>query len=166
MKRLILIRHAKTHPAAFGQRDFDRMLTERGFSDASMMAERLKKAGIVPELILSSTAKRAEQTVSILADAFKYPLEKIDWRKDFYQCFPEEFLEAIYALDDSIETVFIIAHNPGISMLATELSGTLKRVDLPTCGIAGITLETKKWIEISTAKKQLFLFDTPKQDHV
>lgn len=165
MKRLILIRHAKTHQAKIEERDFDRMLTERGFKDAALMGERLKKAGIIPEIILSSTAKRAEQTANIIAGASYYSIENISWHPDFYQCMPQAFLEALYSLDDTMETAFIIAHNPGISMFATELAGAAMQIEMPTCGIVGIDLHTAKWTGLHTAKKQLFLVDTPKKQH-
>jgi len=62
VKRLLIIRHAKTHPAQMGQKDFDRVLNDRGLQDAPRMAQRLVERGITIDAFISSTANRAYAT--------------------------------------------------------------------------------------------------------
>lgn len=162
MKKLILIRHAKAHSTNAGQRDADRTLAQRGVEDAKMLANRLKAAGIIPDLIMASTAKRADQTAQILGDAYQYLPKKIERHKEFYLSMSEVFLPPVFALDDSLETVFIVAHNPGISLFAMDLGGAEGTVNLPTCGAVGLNIFTENWTELLSAKKQVFLVDTPK----
>ena len=71
MKRLLVIRHAKTHPAQVGQKDFDRTLNERGQQDAPKMARRLIDRGIEIDGFYSSPAARAFATASYFAAAFR-----------------------------------------------------------------------------------------------
>ena len=162
-KTLILIRHAKTEQPGPGQRDFDRELTKRGLHDAPMMGERLKTAGYVPDRILSSTARRAEQTARLIADAVES--DAISWHEDLYASSPAKMQEILYSLDDSLDTVFLVAHNPGISEFATELAAGLIHTDMPTCGVAGFLIEAERWTELPQAKKTQILSDSPKASH-
>ena len=162
-KTLVLIRHAKTQQQASGQRDYDRELTARGEHDAPMMGKRLRQAGLVPDRILSSTARRAEQTARLIAEALA--VDDISWHENLYSSSPATMQEILYSLDDSIDTVFLVAHNPGISEFATELAGGLIHTDMPTCGVAGFRIETERWAELPQAKKRQILSDSPKASH-
>ncbi len=162
-KTLILIRHAKTQQQAPGQRDYDRELTKRGEHDAPVMGARLKAAGFIPDRILSSTARRAEQTARLIAEAVE--TDDISWHENLYASSPATMQEHLFALDDSIDTVFLVAHNPGISEFATELAGGLIHTDMPTCGVAGFRIETERWAELPQAKKRQILSDSPKASH-
>ncbi len=164
-KRLVLIRHAKSSWANPLQSDFERPLNDRGQHDAPMMGERLKKAGVVPDLIISSTAKRAKQTVKHIAAGVEYAHERIEWNEDLYHCVPAVFEEVIYAVDDAVDTLFVVAHNPGISEFAASLDPSRTVSDMPTCAVVGIEIDTQRWSQLPTAGKKLFLYDTPKKNH-
>lgn len=73
--------------------------------------------------------------------------------------------ELLFSLDDAIDTVFLVAHNPGISEFATELAGGLIHRDMPTCGVAGFRIDTERWAELPQARKQQILMDSPKASH-
>jgi phosphohistidine phosphatase len=163
-KQLVLIRHAKSSWANPLQSDFERPLNDRGQRDAPMMGERLRKAGIIPDKIISSTAKRAVQTAKHIAKGIGYDHERIEWHEDLYHCVPAVFEEVIYAVDDAVETLFIVAHNPGISEFAAGLDPSKTVHDMPTCAVVGIEVDAKRWSDLSLAGKRLFLFDTPKKD--
>jgi phosphohistidine phosphatase len=79
-----------------------------------------------------------------------------------YHCVPAVFEEIIFGLDDAIETIFIVAHNPGISDFAASLSSG-KVQHMPTCAVVGIELDATRWIDMPQAGKTLFLNDTPKR---
>ena len=164
-KRLVLIRHAKSSWANPLQSDFERPLNDRGQHDAPMMGARLKAAGIKPDLVISSTAKRAKQTVKHIAGGVNYPAERIQWVEDLYHCVPAVFEEVIYAVDDKIDTLFVVAHNPGISEFAASLDPSRSVSHMPTCAVVGIEIDTQKWNELPRANKRLFLYDTPKKNH-
>lgn len=166
MKRLILIRHAKSSWANPLQSDFDRPLNDRGLHDAPMMGARLKKAGVRTDLIIASTAKRAAQTAIGVAKKIGYPEEKILWREDLYHCIPSVFEEVISEVDNAVQTLLVVAHNPGISEFAAALDNTRSVHHMATCAIAGFDFGSDHWSEVRSAPKTLFIYDTPKAgDH-
>lgn len=158
-----MIRHAKSSWSNPLQSDYDRPLNKRGETDAPMMGERLKKLGIVPDLIISSTAKRAEQTAKKIATAIGYDINSIKWVEKLYHCIPAVFEEVIYELDDNIKTVFIVAHNPGITDFVNELSSAFATDNMPTCGIVGAEFALRDWSEFSRVEKRVILFEYPKK---
>ncbi|MBS1615216.1 MAG: histidine phosphatase family protein [Bacteroidetes bacterium] len=165
MKRLVLIRHAKSSWANPLQSDFDRKLNERGEHDAPMMGHRIMAAGIVPGHILSSTARRAADTAKLIAQEIGFDAEKIEWCDDLYHCVPAVFEELIQAMNDDLNTLIIIAHNPGISEFAASLDSSGQIHHMPTCAVAGFELDTEHWSELLNCAKKTFLFDTPKNYH-
>jgi phosphohistidine phosphatase len=130
-----------------------------------MMAERLKLADVLPDLIISSTAKRALQTAKGIAKGLGYELDAIEWREELYHCIPSVFEEVISTVDDRINTLFVVAHNPSISEFAAALDDTRSIHDMPTCAIAAFKTEIDRWTDFSIAKKELVFYDTPKKDH-
>ena len=163
MERIVvMIRHAKSSWANPLQSDLERPLNDRGEHDAPMMGERLKKKGIIPDLIISSTAKRAKQTAKKIAKEVGYDADKITWYEKLYHCIPSVFEEVIYEIDSSVKTVFIVAHNPGISEFVNQLSGTYHNDGMPTCGIVAAKFEADEWHEFVRVNKQVFLYDYPK----
>lgn len=163
-RTLVMIRHAKSSWANPLQSDFERPLNERGEKDAPMMGERLKKQQIIPDLIIASTAKRAKQTAIKIAKAIGYDESKIAWQEKLYHCIPSVFEEALYELDEKMKTVFIVAHNPGITEFVNELSDQFFTDDMPTCGMVGAKFEAEEWNEFSRVNKKVFLFDYPKNN--
>jgi phosphohistidine phosphatase len=163
-RRLVLIRHAKSSWANPLQSDYERPLNDRGEKDAPVMGKRLKKADIIPDKIISSTAKRAAQTAKYIAKEVGYAEDRIEWHEELYHCIPSVFEEIIYNVDDSVKTLFMVAHNPGISEFAGSIGGE-RALEMPTCAVAGVEMDLEEWHDFSSAKKTLFLFDTPKKDH-
>jgi len=165
MKRtLVMIRHAKSSWANPLQSDFERPLNDRGQKDAPMMGDRLNKCNLKPDLIISSTAKRAKQTAKKVAAAFGYDEGKIKWYDRLYHCIPSVFEEVLYEVDDSVQTVFVVAHNPGITDFVNQLSDKFKIDNMPTCGIVAAEFELEEWNEFSTTGKKVILFDYPKKE--
>lgn len=163
-RTLVVIRHAKSSWANPLQSDFERPLNERGEHDAPMMGERLKKQHIIPDLIIASPAKRARQTAKKIAAAMGYDAGRIVWQDKLYHCIPSVFEEVLYEVSDDIKTVFIVAHNPGITGFANQLSEKFETDNMPTCGMVGVKFEAKEWNEFNGVDKKVFLFDYPKKD--
>lgn len=163
MKRLVLIRHAKSSWTNPLQSDFDRPLNDRGEHDAPMMGVRLKEAGVIPDRIVASTAKRAAQTAKHIAKSVGHDKEQIEWEEELYHCVPSVFEEVIYRMDDTVETLFIVAHNPGISEFGAQLDSAHSIHHMPTCAIACFEADADRWTDFSLAKKKTAFYDTPKK---
>lgn len=162
-RRLYMIRHAKSSWNDSSVSDFDRVLNDRGERDAPMMGNVIKKLDIIPDIIISSTAKRAAQTAKKIATAIGYDIKNIKWVEKLYHCSPQVFEEVIYELDENISTVFIVAHNPGITDFVNQLSQSFRLDNMPTCGIIGAEFELNSWSEFSSVEKQVLLFEYPKK---
>ncbi len=166
MKRtLVLIRHAKSSWASPLQADFDRPLNERGNKDAPEMGRRLRKAGLIPDLVICSTAQRTRETATHITTATGYDINSVQWQDKLYHCAPAVFEELLYELPDSARVVYIIAHNPGITEYANSLTRDFYTADMPTCGVVATAAEVDKWEDFGQARKKVILFDYPKNDH-
>ena len=162
MKKLYIIRHAKSSWKHPNLPDIDRPLNNRGRRDAPFMGQVLKKMNINPDLIISSPAKRAQKTANLLAKALDYPKEKIGIQPDIYHGGVMDMVSVIQKIDDKYQEVFFIGHNPYISELADHLTGA--RIDnMPTCSIAGIDFKLTHWKEIDEGKGTLSFFEYPKK---
>ena len=159
-----MIRHAKSIWANPLQSDFERPLSERGKVEAPAMGEKLKQMGLVPDLIIASSAKRTRQTAKKIAKALDYDVDNIKWEEKLYHCIPSVFEEVIYEVSDKLKTVFIVAHNPGITEFVNNLAADFSIDNMPTCGIVGAHIETDEWSGFSIAKRKVFLFQYPGKD--
>ncbi|MBK8197357.1 MAG: histidine phosphatase family protein [Acidobacteria bacterium] len=118
MKRLILMRHAKTEPWSEGIDDFGRALTPQGHGDAKRMAEELVALGWSPELILVSSARRARETCSEVASIFSG--EKVRPMESLYLTGVRGLTEAV-SQNDRAGTLMVIGHNPGLHDFALSI---------------------------------------------
>lgn len=164
MKRtLVLIRHAKSSWSNPLQSDFERPLNSRGEQDAPMMGSHLKKLSLIPDLIISSTATRAINTAKKIAEAIGYNQDEIRQEDHLYHCIPQVFEEIITELPETIKTVFIVAHNPGITAFTNELSAKFKIDNMPTCSVVAATINADRWSDFNMVEKQVFLFEYPRK---
>jgi phosphohistidine phosphatase len=121
-RHLIVMRHA-TAGAGTG-RDFDRPLTRRGFDEAERAGERLRATGPLPDRALVSSARRCRETWQAMAAALaSASLRAVDvaLEDDLYNAATGGLLEAIRDRGGDAAVVLVLAHNPGISLLALEL---------------------------------------------
>ncbi len=162
MKNLVLIRHAKSSWDNPALDDFDRPLNKRGQRDAPVMAGRLKELDITPDLFLSSPAERAVTTARTVAEGIDFPIEKIVQDEDIYLASGEDLLSIISQSDDSIERLFLVGHNPGLTELANHL-GDRPIDNMPTCSIYSLVFEITSWKEILFRKGKTEFFDYPKK---
>src|SRR5258708_25169086 len=124
MRRLILLRHAKTERAEPGERDRDRKLMKRGRADAPIVGAYLAHHGLAPDLALVSPAERAQETWRLVAAALdKRPRAEIDER--LYKASPQKLLEII-AEPRKARSLLIVGHNPSLHEFALPFiaSGT------------------------------------------
>lgn len=159
MKRIFLIRHAKSDWHVLNLPDFERPLNERGKRDAPIIFTHFKNKEFKIDLIISSPAKRAITTAEYLMDALSIPKEKIIRKYEIYNAHFHELLEIIKNVDERYENIVLVGHNPGLTMLNNFLSNTA--VDyLPTCSISGIELNINNWKEVreGVGKTLVYLF--------
>jgi phosphohistidine phosphatase len=162
MKQLLLIRHGKSdwdHP---GLSDHDRVLNERGLRDAPRMAAALQQRGIVPDLIVTSTATRAATTAAMIADGLGYPAERIVKVPDLYLAPPRTILRVIQGSEESAETVLIFGHNPGMHEAVNLFCEAPGLEDFPTLAIARIELAAEYWGGTEWGGGLLLEFLTPR----
>lgn len=162
-RRLILLRHAKSSWDDSSQRDFDRPLNKRGLRDAPRMGRLLRDAGIKPAVIISSDAKRALTTAKLIATELGHPVDDIRPNHALYLAPPTTLLEALATMATHDNDVLMVAHNPGMTDLANQLSDA--RIDnLPTCGVVIITQDAEDWHELGNNAGCFEGFYSPKKD--
>jgi len=145
MKQLLVLRHAKSSWKVPDLDDHDRPLNKRGKRDAPRMGKLIRREGMVPDQIISSTAERAHTTALLVANACGYSAEPLATR-GLYLAGPDEYLDVLSELDDGIDSAMVVGHNPGIEELVEELTGAAER--MPTAALARIALDLESWVEI------------------
>lgn len=147
MKRLVIVRHAKSMHESYVATDIERHLAGRGYDDVAHTVAFLKGKGIAPDLIVSSPAIRAFSTALIVANRFGYPADRIQLNSSVYEASVNNLLYVVQELPDKVNTAFLFGHNPGFTELINMLCGfTLS--NLPTAAVAIIDFKTDKWSEI------------------
>ena len=145
MKTLLILRHAKSSWKRADIPDHDRPLKKRGKRDAPRMGELLIEKELVPQLIISSTAKRALKTTELVAEACQYDGE-VQPEASLYQAGPMGHIGVLQQVPDSYQRIMIVAHNPGLEVLLEVLTG--QAVWLPTGALAHVELPIDTWAEI------------------
>ena len=160
MKTLLLLRHAKSSWDNPSQNDFDRPLADRGERDAPRMGRALKERGPAPDLIVSSPAVRARQTVEAVINAagFTAPLQ---FDQSIYDASLPDLMSVIRSLPDSSSTVLMVGHNPGFEGLVYRLSGASER--MPTAGLAAIEFPVDRWQDVEDGQGKLLWHLIPRQ---
>lgn len=145
MKTLLILRHAKSSWSNPGLADHDRPLNKRGKKDAPRMGELLRHEDLVPELIISSSARRARSTAELVAEhsGCEGPL----WlERDLYAAGAEAYLGVLVAIPDEYRRVMVVGHNPDLEELLEALIGEYER--LPTAALAQVSLPIDSWRDL------------------
>jgi phosphohistidine phosphatase len=166
MKRLYLLRHAKSSWDDPALADTNRPLAPRGRRAAKLMASHLRRKGISPELVLCSPSRRTRQTLKRIAPGLG---KNADVRIEpaLYAASAATLLDQLHEVPDEVDSVMLIGHNPGIQDLALSLAGagseSLRvRSKFPTAALA--TLEhNATWRELVPGGAELVSFAKPKE---
>lgn len=141
---LYLLRHAESAEKQFGQQDKDRELTQRGVREALLIGSHLYKESVSFDAVYSSKATRASTTAGIVADAMKLDNDKIQVDEALYDASTRTFFEFVTQLDNDLQHVLCVAHNPVISYLAESL--TKEEIgDMATAGLVSIKFPVDQW---------------------
>ena len=161
VKQLTIIRHAKSSWDNPDCEDHDRPLNKRGLRDAPEMGIRLANRDWLPNLFLVSTAKRARDTGTLIADKVGYAVKRIVFDDRLYLAEPREWRSVIRTLPAETTHVACIGHNPGITELTNHFYD--EYIDnVPTCGLIDMRFEVDAWANVFEAKPASFEFDFPK----
>lgn len=163
MKRLTLLRHAKSGWGDADLQDFDRPLSERGLSDAPMMSQRLLDRDCTPELVLCSAANRTRQTAQFIIDAHALPANAITFHENLYLASAGTLLDYIQQTDSHINHLMIIAHNPGLETLGRQLHSHAPTA-LATCAVLDFSLDSDDFVIKPDTQIELLFQDFPKNN--
>jgi phosphohistidine phosphatase len=145
MKTLLVLRHAKSDWGDPKLADEDRPLNKRGKRDAVRMGELLRARDLLPELILTSTAKRARKTAEAIAEASAGAAE-LEAKRSLYLAGPKDYVKLLRRVPEECQRVMVVGHNPGLEELLGELTGTV--TPLPTAALAEVALPIAEWREL------------------
>jgi phosphohistidine phosphatase len=146
MMRLTLLRHAQADDPVSNQQDWDRPLTRRGLLDAKEMARRMKAAKHKPHLILSSPAIRARQTAETFAHCFASTT--IQFVEGLYLADPKQLLNNIREHGGAASHLLVVAHNPGITEFANQLSQERSIDAMPTGAVVTAEFPLQRWQDL------------------
>lgn len=166
MKRLHLLRHAKSSWNDPTLADHDRPLAPRGRRAAKVMAEHLARKGISPELVVCSPSRRTRQTLKRLAPALRKSAE-VRIEPELYAAPAADLLDVLHEVPDEVESVMLIGHNPGIQDLALSLASAGPEIQrlrskFPTAALATLELDGT-WRELAPGSAELASFVKPKE---
>jgi phosphohistidine phosphatase len=172
MRRLMLLRHAKTESDAPSGRDRDRRLDNRGRTDAAEIGGWIGRHPPFPDSVLVSPAARAHQTWEIAWEAMKnkVPRPQVELLPELYGADPAQLLQLIRAASASdSQRLMLVGHNPGMHELALALAGSGDNAgrkaladNLPTSGLAVFDFAIDDWTDVAFRRGRLVLFVSPK----
>ncbi len=145
MKTLLILRHAKSSWKDSSLADHDRPLNKRGKQDAPRMGKLLLQQDLIPDRIISSTAKRARKTATAVAKAC-HRQDKVEWTSEFYHAGPGAYLAVLQNVPDDDQRVMVVGHNPGMEALVAHLTSRMET--MPTAALAHIELPIERWTEL------------------
>jgi phosphohistidine phosphatase len=172
MRRLMLLRHAKTENDAPGGNDRDRRLDDRGRLDAAEIGRWIAGHPPFPDCVLVSPAVRSQQTWEIAWETMNgtVPPPRVEYVSELYGADPSALLQVIHAAAaHDPQRLLLIGHNPGMHELAFALTGggnvaarAALADNLPTSGLAAIDFDIADWRDVSFRGGRLELFVSPK----
>jgi phosphohistidine phosphatase len=166
MRRLYLLRHAKSSWDDPMLADHDRPLAPRGRRAARVMAEHLRRKRITPELVLCSTSRRTRETLQRIAPGLGEDAD-IQIEPKLFAASAAALLELLHEVPGEVESVMLIGHNPGIQDLAHSLASAGSesarvRARFPTAALATLELNGS-WRALATGSAELVSLVEPKE---
>lgn len=168
MRRLLLLRHAKAERSQPGERDYERVLAERGHGDAPRIGRYMARHGFVPDLAMVSTSTRTRETWALCEPAFKRA-PPATFEDRIYEATPQAILGVIKETDADVGTLLVVGHNPGLQELAALLvaSGDIEarqrlKEGFPTSALAVINFAVDDWSGLHPHAGRLEHFVTPR----
>jgi phosphohistidine phosphatase len=159
VKRLILMRHAKSSWGSHAVDDHSRPLNSRGRADAPRMGARLAELGWAPDIVLSSDSHRTRETYERMSGAFDAaPIARFS--RGLYNAGIRQLQPLLAELGEEATTVLVLGHNPGWSAAASWFSGT--QIDMTTANAVLLTSIEARWSSAVLAEWTLHDWIQPK----
>lgn len=154
MKRLTLLRHAKSEQDSPTGSDFDRSLNERGRADSKRMGQEIRDLGLKFHLVLASPAQRVVETVEGVGGLSPQFDDQI------YDASTGQLLEIVRSVDNSVESLMLVGHNPGFERLVSRLTGQAVGA-VPTATLVEIELSVDHWRDVDEGSGRQVRFIKP-----
>ncbi len=169
MKRLTLLRHAKSGWDDPVERDFDRPLNGRGRRAANRMGRYLRDESLAYDHVVASPALRVQQTIAGVEDGYGRPLSP-HYDRRIYMASAAALLDLIQSLDDAHSNVLMVGHNPGLENLVLMLvpqteTGLRDEVEIkyPTATLAEMRFDVDRWADVDERTGRLVRFMRPRE---
>ncbi len=163
MKKLYLIRHAKSSRDTPGIKDKNRPLDKQGKAQIKLIGIHLARSGIVAQALYSSPAKRALDTAKGIAQRMGFPCARIKVMPLIYTSGVFRLLKMIKGFSNQVESAMVFGHNPEFFHLVNYLI-TNKINKFPTCGVFGIDFNVNSWRKVARKKGKLVFRALPKKN--
>jgi phosphohistidine phosphatase len=160
MKRLYVLRHAKSSWDDASLADYDRPLNDRGLETAPFMGRLMRERGYLPDAVISSPANRARTTAKLACEAAGVR-SPILFDEQIYEASPQTLVKVLSSVDDKADSAMVVGHNPGMEGLIRFLTG--ETAAMPTAGLAVIDLDIENWSEIDHTSGKLVEVLRPKE---
>ena len=168
MRTLYLLRHGKAEPGAPGGRDYDRGLAPRGLRDSTRMGAHLAECCDPPRWFLCSPARRAAQTLDCVRESL--PLgDDGEFQQNLYLASAEQIFERVCEVEETVDSLLVVGHNPGLEQLAASLGRPPKGdpqawlpPNFPTAALAMLCFDVDRWFDLAPRCGEI-VFTTPKQ---
>jgi phosphohistidine phosphatase len=148
-KRLVLVRHAKSSWTDPDLADHDRPLNARGRDAATVVGRHLRTSGLRPDLVLCSSATRAQQTLERL----QFEDAPVLVEDQLYGASAYSLLSRVRTVPGEVHTLVVIAHNPGLEELAHLLAEHDDQLaaagKFPTAAVADLEFAIDEWAEVA-----------------
>ena len=161
MKRLTLIRHANADWKNPSVPDFERPLNKRGLTEAESLGKQLLEQELVPDLVLTSPARRTQQTTEILARKLTLAARLLKPQEILYLATIDDILALVRGTGPKVEHLAIVGHNPGISEVAKHLAPGVITADLTTGAACALTFTTRSWANLAPPAARAVQFEPP-----
>jgi phosphohistidine phosphatase len=160
MKKLMLLRHAKSSWEDASLPDFERPLNERGLRAAPLIGKFMRKQKIRPDLIICSPATRTRETIALVLEVSGI-LAELRYDERIYEATTSDLLEVVSQIEDDYGEVLLVGHNPGFENLLERLTGKGER--MPTAALARISINADNWSEAAAKGGRLEWFVKAKE---
>jgi phosphohistidine phosphatase len=168
-KRLYLLRHAKSSRDDPALEDFDRPLAPRGRRDSRALRNRLRADEVAPSLVLCSPALRTRETYEAIATALPRG-HALRLERGLYLASARSLLGWLRRVEDEIDVVMLVGHNPGLHRLAVQLAGKGKAslraglaAKLPTAALVHLAFPIERWRDLAEGSGTLRAFVRPRE---
>jgi phosphohistidine phosphatase len=172
MKRLILLRHAKSSWNDPVERDFDRPLNAKGKRAAETMGEHMQEQGVTFDSVIASPATRVIETLESVAKGYGEAIDP-EWDRRAYLASNMTLLDIVHEADDRADALLLAGHNSGLEdlvlLLVPDSKGDKARAEVeekfPTCSLAEMEFNAENWADIAPGSGKLLRFVRPRDLH-